>query len=644
MPLELQNPTALWALALLVPLGLLYVLKVRRERRRVGSTILWSVAKRDLWAQHPFKRLTAEIPLIVQALAIALLVLAFARPATRTAILGGDHVAIVIDVSASMSARSGEASTRIDDARRAAKSIVSALEPGADALLIAAGRDARTACPLERDRSRLKQAIDAVTAGDVEGRLSEAVAIAAERLRSLGGVKQVVLITDGASDDLGALASSSVPLRIVRVGTPIDNSAIVRIDVRAGRGSTGRPEVQAFALLTQYGTRGRDVFVTLRQRNVAEPLASRKVSLAPGQRVPVVLTFEPAPADAGTGLVLELSPPDAMPADDRAFGRVPASRSLPVVLAPAEANPWVKRALAADPDVDVLGVGAADLSKANVPDDALVVCDGFCPTAAPGSDLLVLDPPAGVCRTATVGATIDTPRVTSWSEQDDRLRFLNLDGVQLVRARAITPLGPRESLVRSREGTLVADIGVAGHAGTLVSFDVGESNWPLKSSFVLFVRNLVELARSHRTDFGLGPGRTGEALRAAVPADVESVRAVDPSGVERNLGAHDGLVVLPATERAGFFYLSWEGRRPGSSLVCANLASERESDPAPRPEAPTPGAHGEPPSAIGPGAVTNYTWIAALLALFLVVFDAWWLTRTRRRSALVLDATARRAP
>src|SRR6185503_11889148 len=138
------------------------------------------------------------------------------------------------------------------------------------------------------------------------------------------------------------------------------------------------------------------------------------------------------------------------------------------------------------------------------------------------SDLLVLNPPAGACRTATVGATIDAPHVTSWSEHDERLRFLNLDGIQVSRARAITPLGTRESLVRAREGTLIADIGVAGHTGTLLSFDVGESNWPLKASFVLFVRNVVELARSHRSDASLGPGHTGEALRAALPTDVAS--------------------------------------------------------------------------------------------------------------------------
>ena len=75
---ELHNPKGLFLLLLAIPIVLLYVLKVRRERRVVGSTWLWAEARRDLTARHPWKRLRAEVPLALQLLGLLGLALAFA--------------------------------------------------------------------------------------------------------------------------------------------------------------------------------------------------------------------------------------------------------------------------------------------------------------------------------------------------------------------------------------------------------------------------------------------------------------------------------------------------------------------------------------------------------------------------------------
>jgi hypothetical protein len=191
MPVELKSPGGLWLLGLLVPLVLLYILKVRRQRLRVASTWLWAQAQRDLMAKSPFKRLIVQVPLVLQALALILLALALARPATRGGAIVGDHVAVVIDTSASMSAKTEDGSTRMDAAKKAAKNVLAALGPGADAMVVEAGSDARIASPLDRDARRLEAAVDRIRAQDVEGHLGRAVAIAADRLRQLAGDKRI---------------------------------------------------------------------------------------------------------------------------------------------------------------------------------------------------------------------------------------------------------------------------------------------------------------------------------------------------------------------------------------------------------------------------------------------------------------------
>ncbi len=525
MPFELRSPAGLWLLGLIAPLVLLYVLKIRRQRLKVPSTWLWASAQRDLLAKSPFKKLVVQVPLILQLLALILLALALGRPATRGGAITGDHVALVIDTSASMSARGQDGKTRMAAARQAAHNVIRSLGPGADAMIVDAGHNALVASPLDRDARRLDAAVDNLKARDVEGNLGRALALASDRLRQLPGQKRIVVVTDGALAHPDALASASLPIDVIRVGSPIDNVALVRIDVRSGQDpATHHEQVQAFGLVENFAKTKKSVFVTLRQRNVSEPLASRRLALSPGERAPVVLSFEPAPSDAGTGLVMQLSPDDAMSVDDRAYARVPAGRKIPVVMAPAGASPWFKRALLADPDVDLMGTSLAALPKADVPPDALVVVDGACPARVPGADLVILNPPAGRCRTSVVGKRIDKPAITSWSKSDPRLRFLTLDGVELLSARNIETDGPADSLVRAREGTVISDISSPGRSATLVSFDVGDSNWPLKASFVLVRAQhrgagpLASRARHHR------PGAYGPADAGARAAGREARR------------------------------------------------------------------------------------------------------------------------
>lgn len=645
MPFELRSPAGLWLLGLIAPLVLLYVLRIRRQRLRVPSTWLWGAAQRDLLAKSPFKRLVVQVPLILQLLALVLLALALARPATRGGAITGDHVAIVIDTSASMSAKGAGDKTRLEQAKSSAHDVIRSLGPGTDAMIVDAGRNALIASPLDRDPRRLDAAVDSLRARDVEGNLGRALAIASDRLRKLPGQKRIIVITDGALAHPDSLKSAGLPVDVIRVGSPIDNVAVVRVDVRSGQDpATHHEQVQAFALLANYGQKKKSLFVTLRQRNVSEPLASRRVTLASGERAPVVLTFEPAPGDAGTGLVMQLSPGDAMSVDDRAFARVPAGRKIPVVMAPKDANPWFKRALLADPDVDLMGTSLAGLAKADVPADALVIIDGACPPSPPGADLVILNPPAGRCRTSVVGRRIDKPAITSWSKSDPRLRFLTLDGVDLLSARRIETDGPADSLVRAREGTVVSDISMPGRSATLVSFDVGDSNWPLKASFVLFVRNIVELARSHRARGITGPARTGQPMRVRVPPDVARVSIEEPGGEHVQIPARAGLVVIPEVAEAGFYFVSWKGAHPGSVLVAANLTSSSESDTRPKKLVAGKSAVTVSSAAKVADARTDWTWLLALLALGFIVFDAWWLTRRARSRANLQGPTQPRLP
>jgi hypothetical protein len=629
LPFELQDLRGLWLLSALVPLVVLYVLKVRRTRVTVASTWLWASAQRDLMARSPFKRLLAQVPLLLQALALLLLTLALARPATRHRAILGDHVAIVIDTSASMGAIDAKTSQpRLELAKQAAWDALAALSPGTDAMLLEAGHDPRLVSPLDRDIKKLQLSLDALPVRQVEGDLGAAVALAVDRLRQLGGERRVLVFTDGNIASADGLRTTGIPLDIFTVGEPVDNAGIVRVDVRAGADpATREEEVQAFALVANHGTRARDLFVTLRLAGTTDPLASRRVQVAPGERQPIVLTFHPGEGDRRKGLVLEISPHDALALDDVAYARVPPGQKQPVVLISEGGSPWLERALRSDPQVDLWKGTAAEAAKATAHEGALTVYDGLCPAGAPPGDALIVGPPAGNCLGVAVGAEVEHPAITSWSNGDARLRFLTLDGVHIAKGRALTVDSPAQSLVRSQKETLVADASLPGRSVTLVGFDVGESDWPLKASFVLFIRNLIEQTRAHRAQIGSGSARTGEPLRVAVPAGLSQVTIQAPGARPATAPARDGLAVLSDTTVAGHYLVSWEGPTPGSVLVPVNLTSEKESDLRPKPLAiEKQGATVSRASELA-DAHTDWSYLVAALALGLIAIDAWWLTR-----------------
>jgi hypothetical protein len=332
--------------------------------------------------------------------------------------------------------------------------------------------------------------------------------------------------------------------------------------------------------------------------------------------------------------VVRLSPGDAATADDAAYGRVPAAPRMPVAVITDAASTWTLRALEADPDVDLRHFAPSQLGSVNLDPSSLVVLDGVCPESVPGGDVLVVAPPLGTCFGASVGPAVEDPPLTSWESADPRLRFLTLDGVHVAHGSALQTRGAGAALVRSTTATLIADASVPGRMVTIVGFDVGDSDWPLKASFVLFVRDVVEVARAHRLQGSSGPTRTGDPVRVSVPAGTVEVLVDGPGVQERRVPARDGLATIPALERAGLYHVRWTEPHVGGLVIAANLTSAAESDVRPRPleidgTSRAPGA--------GPGTVRGLgardawvRWLAAIAAAALAL-DLVWITRQPRR-------------
>src|SRR5882757_68024 len=122
LPSFLNPVNAAIAAAIVSPLLLLlYFLKLRRREISVSSTLLWRKAIQDLQVNAPFQRLRRNLLLLLQLILLFLLLLAISRPVTNVNAAPGKHAVILIDRSASMSARDQEGGrSRLAEAKRRA--------------------------------------------------------------------------------------------------------------------------------------------------------------------------------------------------------------------------------------------------------------------------------------------------------------------------------------------------------------------------------------------------------------------------------------------------------------------------------------------------------------------------------------------
>jgi hypothetical protein len=626
--MELLSPWSLAWLALLAPLIALYILKRRRARKVVASTLLWEAAMRDLRAERPWQRLRPHLSLLLQALALIAGALALARPIGAAPVLSGARLAVVIDASASMGARDGDG-TRLDRARERALAMARSLPPDGEMMLVVAGAQPEVLASASRDRVELERALERLALRGSRADLEAAVGVAAERMREAPVGSRIVVLTDAALSGTVTLAAT-VPVEVQRVGETQPNHAIVAVDVRARPEPDAPDRADVFVRIARFGEGSADVRVDAAIDGGA-PLGSRRITVTDGAPQSVVLPVDLPPDAAGRAAfvrasITTLDGEDGLALDDVAVAPSPAARRLPVFLV-GNAPPSVRRVLRADPEVELFATDLEALARereAN-PDapelDGLFVYAGPTPSAPPAGDSLVFAPTGARVFEVELGAAVPRPSVISWDETDARMRFLRLSDVHLADVRPIQG-GAAHALLTTDAGTVIAAVERADGETTLVSFDPDAGDWSAQPSFVIFVRNLLERARRRRADGGIAPGALGEPLRVPAPDGAE-VRIETPGGRVRLGRSRGGVAVVEVPAEPGVYRARFGGRE---RQALRNLLDADESDLRARAvftqadgREATLREEAAPPTELWP-------WIAGAL-LVLLVLEALWATR-----------------
>lgn len=609
--MRLLSASALWWMLTGAIIIFFYLLKLKRKRRVVSSVFLWQRALEEVEANAPFKKLRRSLLLLLQLAALAALVFALARPLITMRSLASGSTIIVIDSTASMSARDESGRSRLDRAKELARDMVNGLNSDDHAAIVESSSRVTVRSSLTSDRAALISAINDVQETDTAGGLTDAVRLA-EQIAKTERDTSLVVISDGGNaplaSDLGSQPGANqaiASLRFVRVGKRAENVAILAMNSR----STGSSRRELFTSIANFGDSNQTFGVELKING--ELADARTVSLAAHDRT--ALLFDSLPESGGLAeLGLDLS--DDLASDNVAYAFLPDARRFRVGV--AGDNPFLLSALAVNTDLDVHRINA---NTALSEFDCIVSDGAIRPEFVEGNRSLLAINPSDIQGLWRATGAQERPEITTVERSHPVNSYLSYADLHLESAARREVASWLRPIAAGGSDALIW----AGDDGrrrvVMIGFDLAQSDLPLKVEFPILLANSIAWLA------GRDASTADRAVRAGQPALIRttqnSATITTPAGDSQEVAARDGSIIFADTLRVGAYQVK------DSQPFAASLLSESESNTAPRDSIKT--RTGEVGGQVETFNSEREVWRWGALAVLAMLTIEWWVYHRR---------------
>ena len=429
----------------------LYLLKLRRRRVRIPFVKLWEEVLAEKQTTRLFSQLKRWISLLVALCIVGALAFALGDPRKAAATDEGRTLVVLVDASASMQATDGddEGASRFDAAKERVRALIDALGP-ADRMLIAQlDASATPLSPLTDEARVLEDAVDELEVLDVAANPRAGLRLALDVLREQPRA-EVILVSDGLLDaerfDTAAFAArltnGDVSLSWERIGTKEANVGVGAFSVRRYPLDKSQSEV----LVELTNPTEQDRAVELELLGDGETVDVQRLTVKGGERL---RRFFHNISGVDQSLEARLhaldEKKDYLPADDRAWARLPERRRARVVVYSAD-NLYLKAALLLDEYLRVTEAAPTDYPVDG--DFDVAIFDGFVPPSPPTTPALYLNPvPTGdsVWSPLRVTGTLEAPYFDHLDRRHPLLRWTALGDVNVAQSLQVDlePADPR---------------------------------------------------------------------------------------------------------------------------------------------------------------------------------------------------------
>ncbi|WP_411846641.1 BatA and WFA domain-containing protein [Roseibacillus persicicus] len=512
-------PNLLWGLLALIPLSLIYFLKVRPRRKQTNAYFLWEKILQEKAASALFRRLRDVLSLLLMALVVAMIVMAMARPKLQTD--DGRDLLLVIDQSPSMAA-GDDRETVFEEAKKEATNIVRALDGSRRLAVVGLADRLDFASHLSDSPKDLLDAIEGMKPSPVP--ISETAIREVNRLAD-GRDSRVIFLTDGH----GGLGSLSEKVETIRLKGPTANAGIVAADLAWVPGKNG--VVSFFYKVASSFPTDKSAELILKDATGSRILRVIPILLQPG--ISEGETIEVGEMVAGSW-VAELEVADSLPADNTVVMGLNEQRRIRVAVS-SDQPYFFERSLEAFAQAG--GLQMAEVESAEV----LLTDQG----AVTSLQQIVFRPEGESVWWQDLGEALEQPVPLIKAEGHPLLRHLEAESINFSGARQLTAPEGSVVLVESESGIpLLYKARADGMEAIVVNLDPSVAEFFLSPWFPVLIYdgalNLTGEEASLRTVYPVGSriDFPGESESPALWTNPKGQVARTTSGELRQTGLH----------------------------------------------------------------------------------------------------------
>lgn len=535
---DFRFPFGGWFFLALIPLVVLYFLKLKRPRLEIPSLALWQSVVNDQRVNSPFQKFRRNLLLLLQLILICLVILALMQPFISAGPETDEYIPVLIDCSASMSSTLPDSEqTRLDVAKERAEAMIDNLRGKGKISLFTFSSGGRRLTEFTDDRQILKRAMAEVKPTHRASKLDEVLRMA-EAYSRTAPVQRVIILTDG---NLRDKVDFELPfqLEVQRVDHGGNNMGITEMSARR----SGVEDPNSWDIFVRVaGSSDETMFgeITLTQNGKTVGKESVGASQEDSERLVFSVDSTESSLIQAT---LTTNDFDSLPLDNTVWLNLPRTRALKVWV-DAEMFSW-QHALNVQPDLeidataeptaaeyDLIVSGTQDLKGSHAP---IVVYNGVIPKEV--EDLIAV---------SDMEADDEPLQVVDWVNTAPLLRHVRLRDVQIGQ-KARFAEGATDQMLEERGFEVL----IHGAAGPLMLqrrrgleteyyflFHTDRSTLPYRLAFPILVRNTIEsalqqagLAEVNAVPTGVLPAMSLEAnrdYRVTGPNDVkQSARSTD---------------------------------------------------------------------------------------------------------------------
>jgi len=494
--MHFANPAYFFLVGLIAFVILLYFFRKKYRAVVNPSNLLWSEVMNEWQASPWLKKLQHNLIFWLQLASLILLMFALVRPFWQSEAVAGEHLIIIVDPSATMSAES-DGGTRFGFAKKEMMDLSDKLQ-NQEVTIITAGQKPEIILNRESSRKSVKKAVGSLALTFEHENIDDAVKLAVSMADNKNSA--IHIFSDSVSKEEIQHMAGKYFIQVHNAGEQIENIALLSF----GAARSGKA-ISAAAVVENQGKKMRtEVF---RVKSEGEVLFEKDVSIEPGSQVIVDVPALPEQKY----YIAEVMAEDGYQADNIAASILaPAD---PPVYAIGDVNPFLLKGFKS------IGIESFQLNNDyNSIGDGILLIEGKAPEGLPNLPVLMVSKV--------------TAKKTKLMEQTKLHPSPLLEFTEFEKTYIQTVAEPfsadLETVAESGGHPLIQSGFLKGQPAIAVNFAIEDSDWPLQPGFPIFLYNSYNWL-AQQSGF-LGYFQPGEEKWLNIGASGETVEIFDAKG------------------------------------------------------------------------------------------------------------------